>query len=242
MPGGAHVGHMIHALFERVPFALDDGKAIASEIEALLDEFGIDRQWASALERMRANVLDTVLDGERMRLRDLAPDQCVPEMEFTCAVGATQAQVMREALRPLGAQGSRLPEAIGRTVLAPQQGFIRGFIDLVFEHRGRYYILDYKSNWLGDALDDYVPARLEQAMAEHWYDFQYLLYAVALHRHLSLCVEDYDYDRHFGGVYYLFVRGMRVSLGASRGVYATRPPRALIEALDASMRNEDALL
>lgn len=137
-------------------------------------------------------------------------------------------------------QGSRLPEAIGRTVLAPARGFVKGYIDLVFEYDGRYYIADYKSNWLGERYEDYAPGRLAEAMSESFYDLQYLLYTVALHRYLKLRLPDYDYDRHVGGVYYLFVRGMQPSRGASSGVYATRPDRALVERLDALLTREEA--
>jgi exodeoxyribonuclease V beta subunit len=149
---------------------------------------------------------------------------------------------LRDALDPLRAQGSRLPESIGRLVLAPARGFIRGFVDLVFEFERRYYLADYKSNWLGNRHEDYAPAQLAAAMSEAFYDLQYLLYTVALHRYLRLRIRDYDYDRHFGGVYYLFVRGMQPQHGCSSGVYATRPEKVLIERLDALLARTESCL
>jgi exodeoxyribonuclease V beta subunit len=112
------------------------------------------------------------------------------------------------------------------------EGVLKGYIDLVFEHDGRFYLADYKSNWLGPGPADYTPPALNAAMAEHRYDLQYLVYTVALHRYLRLRVADYDYARHFGGAYYLFLRGMGPG-GA--GIYFDRPPPALVAALEAAL-------
>jgi len=108
-------------------------------------------------------------------------------------------------------------------------GMFKGFIDLTFEHEGRYYVADYKSNWLG--VDDaaYTEQAMEQSILDNRYDLQYVLYLLALHRQLKARLADYDYDRHMGGALYLFLRGTR---SASQGVYFTRPSRDLIERLD----------
>jgi len=108
-------------------------------------------------------------------------------------------------------------------------GMFKGFIDLTFEHQGRYYVADYKSNWLG--VDDaaYTEQAMEQSILENRYDLQYVLYLLALHRQLKARLADYDYDRHVGGALYLFLRGTRTDSG---GVYFVRPPQELIEHLD----------
>ena len=87
-------------------------------------------------------------------------------------------------------------------------GFLRGFIDLVVEHAGRWYVVDYKSNWLGPAPGDYAPAALAEAMRAGGYTLQSLIYLVALHRYLAVRLPGYDYEHHFGGAFYLFVRGI----------------------------------
>jgi exodeoxyribonuclease V beta subunit len=117
---------------------------------------------------------------------------------------------------------------------------MRGFIDIVFEHRGRYYLADYKSNWLGPTIDSYGGDALAKSMGREAYFLQYLVYCVALHRYLELRIQGYRYETHFGGVRYLFVRGMRPQSGAVRGVYADRPPVALIEALDRYLQTGSA--
>jgi exodeoxyribonuclease V beta subunit len=114
---------------------------------------------------------------------------------------------------------------------APLSGYLKGFVDLVFEHRGRWYLVDYKSNLLGPRVEDYEVSRLLEPMVEHDYFLQYHLYVVALHRYLQARLPGYDYDRHFGCVYYLFVRGMSPDYAAGCGVFRDRPKRGLVEDL-----------
>ena len=112
-----------------------------------------------------------------------------------------------------------------------------GFIDLVVEQGGRYYVIDYKSNHLGNRASDYSADALAKAMLEHRYDLQYLIYLVALHRYLRCRLPGYDYDRHCGGVFYLFVRGMEGVAGSLNGVSWDRPAQTTLEALDALLLN-----
>ena len=114
----------------------------------------------------------------------------------------------------------------------PLHGFLRGYVDLVVEHAGRWYILDYKSNWLGPAPADYGPEALAEAIRAGGYPLQYLIYLVALHRYLATRLPGYDYERHVGGAFYLFVRGIDPAAGLRRGVYFDRPTAACLHALD----------
>jgi exodeoxyribonuclease V beta subunit len=112
-------------------------------------------------------------------------------------------------------------------------------MDLVFRHEDRFYVADYKSNRLGEHAADYAQAQLVRSMRDHHYFLQYHLYVLALHRHLALRVPDYDYERHFGGVYYLYVRGMSPDHAPGTGVFFDRPPRVLIDALAAAIGAAD---
>jgi exodeoxyribonuclease V beta subunit len=154
----------------------------------------------------------------------------VRELEFTLSAEGVDAGVLVDAVAghyPLAAQAAG----------ARWSGFLRGFIDMVFESGGRYYVLDWKSNHLGGRWDDYAPRHLEADVGAHAYALQFCLYTLALHRLLRTRIAGYHYDRHVGGVYYLYLRGVRPANAAGQpgapGVYATRPPRALIERLDA---------
>jgi exodeoxyribonuclease V beta subunit len=119
----------------------------------------------------------------------------------------------------------RLRDLDNRTV----HGFLTGFVDLVFEHDGRWYLIDWKSNHLGNSPTAYHQEALWQAMVDHHYILQYHLYCAALHKFLAVRKKGYDYDQHFGGVFYAFLRGIDGS--ADHGWYHDRPPLALVEAL-----------
>ena len=114
-------------------------------------------------------------------------------------------------------------------------GMLKGFIDLVFEHNGRYYVLDYKSNTLGEDDSAYTDQAMGNAILDKRYDLQYVLYLLALHRLLKARLPDYDYDRHIGGAVYLFLRGIDSSTG---GAFTDKPSRVLIEQLDALFDGE----
>jgi exodeoxyribonuclease V beta subunit len=105
------------------------------------------------------------------------------------------------------------------------QGMLTGSLDLVLQHDGRYWVMDYKSN----KLPSYDNAALQEAVLHKRYDVQYVLYTLALHRLLKVRLPNYDYAQHMGGAVYLFLRGIHTE-GA--GVHVDRPPQALIEALD----------
>ncbi|MDE2288664.1 MAG: PD-(D/E)XK nuclease family protein, partial [Burkholderiales bacterium] len=129
---------------------------------------------------------------------------------------------------------------------ATLRGYMKGFIDLVFVHRGRWWIADWKSNHLGYDAAAYARPALALAMAEHGYHLQYLLYTVALHRYLRNRLPDYDYERDVGGCLWLFIRGARDAWRSAHGapgdvpgVFVERVPLVLVEALDRLMRAAD---
>ena len=126
-------------------------------------------------------------------------------------------------------------EQLGRVYFSPVKGFVHGFMDLVFSYNGRYYIVDWKSNHLGDAAEDYSQESLARAMVHHKYDLQYLLYTLALDLHLEQRIRDYDYDRDFGGIFYIFLRGVDKDLGPEYGIFHDRPAKDTISRLKASM-------
>jgi exodeoxyribonuclease V beta subunit len=107
---------------------------------------------------------------------------------------------------------------------------LMGFIDLVFEHQGKYWILDYKSNHLGDDDAAYNEDALASAMAKHRYDVQAAIYMLALHRLLQVRLgRDYDPEQHLGGAVYLFLRGVN---GSQNGVCLLPATAPLLAALD----------
>ncbi|RTE85842.1 MULTISPECIES: exodeoxyribonuclease V subunit beta [Gammaproteobacteria] len=125
-----------------------------------------------------------------------------------------------------------------RPKLDPKElnGMLKGFIDLVFEHNGKYFVADYKSNWLGETDEDYSFENMRKKILSSRYDLQYVIYTLALHKLLKARLgEAYDYDEHIGGAVYLFLRGHK---SKTAGAFYDRPPKALIEALEALFDGE----
>ncbi|WAF76631.1 exodeoxyribonuclease V subunit beta [Aeromonas dhakensis] len=225
-PKGARPGTLLHSLFETIDFQSAAGEPLAQHIATLLAQDGFDESWAPVLQQQVEAVLETPLEigfGEPVRLRDLAPERKQVELEFFLPMG----RVTAPALTALCQQHDPLSRGNKPLSFATVQGMLKGFIDLVFEWQGRWYLLDYKSNHLGMSPADYSRPALEQAMVEHRYDLQYQLYSLALHRLLALRLPGYDFDQHFGGVFYLFLRGM-----PQGGIFHTRPSRELVLGLD----------
>jgi exodeoxyribonuclease V beta subunit len=107
------------------------------------------------------------------------------------------------------------------------EGFMHGFIDMIFKHDGRYYLADWKSNYLEEGYDR---ERLEENIKYMHYDLQIMIYSEALIRWLKLIISDYSYERHFGGVFYLYLRGMNVDNPHS-GIYFCRPKEEVLSDL-----------
>jgi exodeoxyribonuclease V beta subunit len=255
-PRGPLAGECLHAVFEHADFA-DPATwpdAIAAALQArpqpVPDPADAARQ-GSMLQRMLANVLATPLPmpptgqdttpgpasarqdvAPRMVLSDIPAARRRAELEFTLPVARLTANDLEQALRSLGWPAP----ALGFGAL---QGYLRGFIDLVFEHRGRWGLLDWKSNHLGPRRADYTAGRVAQAVHDHGYQLQALLYLLALHRWLRHRLPGYDYDRHVAGAWVLFVRGVRPGwtddAGRPTGIWSARPPRELIESLSARL-------
>jgi exodeoxyribonuclease V beta subunit len=111
------------------------------------------------------------------------------------------------------------------------RGFLKGFIDLIFEFQGRFYLADWKSNFLGDDYADYMPECLRQAMFKSCYTLQYLIYTVALDKYLQKQIKNYSYEKYFGGVYYFFLRRINSRAAENNGVYFDRPSELLLHQL-----------
>ena len=158
-------------------------------------------------------------------LCDLQPQQLAVELEFLLEIHQVNTGEL-DALVRAHAGSDNLPGLHGNRL----NGLLKGFIDLVAEHEGRYYIIDWKSNYLGDTDAAYSQQAMQQAIDGQRYDLQYLIYTLALHRQLRSRLPGYDYEQHMGGAVYCFLRGWRNS--QTQGIFHTRPPRELIEQLD----------
>jgi exodeoxyribonuclease V beta subunit len=227
---GAEAGTFLHELMEWV--AANGFATTGSRAETLRDTIarrcrvrGWDG-WVDPLFEWVTQMETTPLPlaaGQTLCLGELKQSRA--EMEFWFEARQVNLAELDSAVIAHTLGGMRRP-ALAAEML---NGMLKGFIDLVFEHEGRYYVADYKSNWLGPTDEDYTAHNMKAAVCAHRYDLQYVIYLFALHRLLRSRLPDYDYDRHIGGALYLFVRGLQ-SGGA--GVHFERPPKQLMEILD----------
>lgn len=243
-PRGRRPGTLVHSLFEAIDFTVRDRPALRATAARLVAAFGLEAQWVDPLCAAVDDVLDTPLTAGTppLRLRDVPTSQRLVEMEFAFPVALTADGVPRSGISSAALAGVFERYAVDPAVrryaaniralrFGTLAGYLRGYIDCVFMHAGRWYVVDYKSNDRGEAPGAYAPTALAAEMARHDYVLQYHLYAVAVHRYLRQRLRGYDYERDFGGALYLFVRGMHPTRGATSGVVFDRPPAALIEAL-----------
>ncbi|MBE4192378.1 exodeoxyribonuclease V subunit beta [Vibrio parahaemolyticus] len=226
-PRGARPGTFLHSLFEEIEFTQPATTEENTQIIlGLMESEQLDEEWLPILQQLIDTVLATPLDGKSLLLNQKAPSQRLVEMEFLLPIEVLSAPALNRVIQrhdPLSAKAGDLGF---QTV----QGMLKGFIDLVFEHQGKYYVLDWKSNHLGDDVTSYHGEALKSAMADHRYDLQYQIYALALHRFLHSRLANYQYDHHFGGVYYLFLRGMDGQ--SDHGIFAAKPTLEFLQEMD----------
>ncbi len=232
LPRGTRTGNMLHLLYENLRFDADHTQ-IRDEAQAQLTAHGLALDdWLSVVTDHTAAFFRCDLGG--FRLVDVDPARRLNELAFHFPIGLLTAARLEAAF----AQWDLLAQP-NPFEFHPVEGYLKGFIDLVFCHQGKYYVADYKSNFLGPEVEDYHSDRLPMVMQDANYVLQYHLYVVALHRYLSYRLGDsYDYERDFGGVFYLFVRGMDLEKSPQHGVYVDRPRREVVTALSATLSGQ----
>lgn len=235
LPKGAHTGNVVHDLLEHNSFSVlalqsahKDETAyehyLATQEKACL-RYGLEpTENADLLNTLLQQTVTTALspDDHNFTLANLNDHQCLKEMPFYFAVDQLNTLNINQAL-----QGK---EAFQPLTYKTIKGQLTGFIDLICEYQERYYVMDYKTNY----LPEYSQQNMLHSMTEHNYGLQYWLYSVVLHRYLQQRLADYNFEQHFGGVRYLFVRGMQTNEPMS-GVYYYQPDEATIEALAAAL-------
>ena len=223
-PAGSHIGLLLHELLEH----LDFDQEIAPQAQVLIAQraaaYAINNpEQQQTLLNWLQQIVTTELNANGLRLDRLSRDRRLNELKFDFALDYFDI----DAINALLQQGqAAVLQPIGTTDF---RGLMTGIIDLVFEFDGRFYLADYKSNFLGASLDDYRPQKLAQAMLDRRYDLQALLYSLALHRYLRQRLPGYSYQQNFGGCYYLFLRAMRAQTGPAYGVHFERPDSARLE-------------
>jgi exodeoxyribonuclease V beta subunit len=235
-PKGAQAGTCLHSIFELWDFNTDDREGLTLLVEKILLQYGFEPTWTDSVCDWLCEVVNTPLsERDSFSLSALKPSQRLDEMAFYFPVSQLSVNSLKRQLLPHLSSNSPLALVLNQLHFFDLTGFMKGFIDLIYEHEGRFYVVDYKSNYLGDQPENYSEQPINQAMISHHYPMQYLIYTLALHRYLRLRIADYDPEQHLGGVYYLFIRGMHPDWQQA-GVYSDRPSSELITAFDAYLQ------
>lgn len=223
---GAKTGNLLHYIFETSGFSDDTRweKVLNEAIRRFLP--GQQELYVPMLKQLLQHVFNTTLqvNGDEFPLSAVAWYKCIAEFEFDFPIGLFSPDILN------GLSDADMSIAARRFSERELEGIMNGKMDLFFEHKGKYYILDWKSNYLGDNLEHYAPEVLTAAMNESNYHLQYLIYTVAAKKYLQTRLANFNYEKQFGGVIYLFVRGMRNN--TDNGIFTCKPPLSKIRHLE----------
>lgn len=246
---GAHTGNLLHDIFEHTDFvqanwqeSLHEPLIKFGDLNATTETEFVEDDLIAWLEE----VIHTPFIGANKEnlggcLADISQDKTLRESEFYFPMQGEGTRALAKLLTDHRNSSNSNKQAY--PVQLPDykklSGMMHGFIDLVFEYQGKYYLSDYKSSYLGDSFQDYQYVALHENMQKNYYDLQYLIYSLALHRYLKQTLVDYDVNKHFGGVYYLYLRGMTNESGhKGAGVYFSAVTEQELDELDALFSGE----
>ncbi len=222
-PHSIKVGTILHSFFEHYDFT----KPLEIEkIQQLCEQLNLDQEWIEPTKKWFENILNTPFTDQNICLKEIKNNHRLNELQFYLRLNNTNALIELNKLIKKYAKLNKLP-----ALSLPQlNGFVRGFIDCIIKVNNKFYLIDYKSNFLGYFDENYSNENLEKVMGQYRYDLQYLLYTLAVHRYLKSRLKDYDYERDFGGIAYLFLRAMNEK--PQNGIFFDKPNKELIENMD----------
>lgn len=228
-PHSTKVGNILHRFWEHFDFEQtvkpEDVAPICEQLNLATEG---EKSWLEPLRHWMEQVRTTPFSPDSFALCDIGANTRLNEWQFFLRLNNEDG--LRK-LNQLLQQHSEIAKSLPPLRLPQLSGYVRGFIDCIAKAKGKFYVIDYKSNFLGYLPQDYRQARLVKTIGQYRYDLQYLLYTLAVHRYLRARLgENYDYEQHFGGVAYLFLRGMNGE--SNSGVYFDKPSKALIDGLD----------
>lgn len=225
-PRGAKAGTCLHEIFELLDYPLLNSDSITAIARSSMAGNGFHEQWLPAVRSMVADVTSAriIPDSPDFSLSQLKKGDWQAEMEFYLPIRQLAPDTLRSLFEGLLDEDrfGDYYEVLSRLSFRQSRGMLQGFIDLVFTHNGRFYILDWKSNHLGMETSDYNQSTMHESICRSAYILQYHLYTLALDRLLKLRLPGYNYDKHFGGAIYLYLRGISAG-SALNGVYLGRP-------------------
>ncbi|MGD2099367.1 MAG: exodeoxyribonuclease V subunit beta [Desulfobacterales bacterium] len=238
-PKGSRAGNFFHDLFEHLDYTDVSSDASDEVIRRTLQAYGFDNTWQRVIAETLSHALQVPLIPQQpeLTLSKIDFDHRVNEMEFYFPLNTIQPSTLQVVFKANSLDQSRLdfPLQLQKLIFNPVGGFMKGYMDLVFQHRHQFFLVDWKSNYLGPTIDSYRRDALDVVMRDHFYVLQYHLYLLALCQYLRQRNSAFQYETDFGGVLYLFIRGIDHRRGPECGIYFDRPKATLINALGNSL-------
>ncbi|MBN1498589.1 MAG: exodeoxyribonuclease V subunit beta [Spirochaetes bacterium] len=223
-PPGAKGGNCIHEIFESINFNNPDNHE--PEVLKTLQKYNFDEIHLDTILQMIDNVLKFKMsDGINFfSLSQLSNKDYRNEIEFYFPILNISAEKI------INTVNMQYPDFGKDSSLnfSDISGFLKGYIDLIFHINGKYYILDWKTNYLGSNVSDYTRLNIKSAMDQHLYYLQYLIYTAAADKYLKNRIVNYSYEKNFGGVFYFFVRGIKKENTSMNGVYFDKPDKLFL--------------
>ena len=238
-PKGAHAGIFFHDIFEHLDFMPNDPEHMEALVKNKLNEYSFDPLWLDAVCAMVIRVLSIPLTNDNgvVSLSQVSSGERINEMEFYFPLNPVSVDILRSVFADFRVMdiACDFPEQLEKLTFMPAKGFMKGYIDMVFRAGGKYYLIDWKSNFLGEKITDYDQSSMMKVMEEDYYILQYHLYAVALHQYLALRIKEYNYSSDFGGIFYIFIKGVDPDCGSEYGVFFDIPGKEIMNRLGTAM-------
>jgi len=225
---GANGGNCLHQILEYMDPRFDETnpEKWTNTFAKQMKNFGIPAIEPDALVPWFKDILDAPLP-RGATLASLKFNARVRELEFHLFL--QNERIDGDAIvRRLAEAGIPVPNFNKTQAIR----YLKGFIDLVYEHDGQFYVADYKSNYLGDSIESYTVAAMQDSMTHSGYWLQAMLYMVAIHRYLKVRKADYQIEKHLGGAVYLYLRGMSAATDQT-GIVHWQPDPQLVLGVDA---------
>ena len=235
-PPGPKSGILLHEILEKLDFNSVREEQTKTLVIDVLCKHDYPAEWQKGVLNMLDELVHAGLDfsgRHDFSLFRIGTAHCVKEMEFYFPLRDIYPARLMSVLER--SEHGREREEQKKLHFPPVRGFLKGFIDLVFEYNGQYYLADWKSNDLGNCYECYTPELLKKEIIKSFYDVQYLIYSVALHQYLKKRLPGYVYEKHFGGVYYFFLRGINAKAGKTNGIYFNRPTESFIKQMEKAL-------
>jgi len=242
-PKGAASGIFFHDILEHLDFTIGDPGYRRNLVLSKLSDYGFEPSWVDVIVRMLENLSAVTLSTETANFSLSCVDntQRINEMAFYFPLKTLTRRKLIQIFSAFSETAvlKGFPEKMERLTFSPILGLMKGYLDVLFQHQSRFYVVDWKSNYLGVELENYQRNLLNAEMQKAFYTLQYHLYVLATHLHLKMKMPGYVYERDFGGVFYLYLRGIDAKKGPGYGIFEDRPDIRLIEALEKALIPSD---